>query len=134
MSDKEGDFVMYRRVRYFPADIHTLQGFADFQARRIAELEAKCARLEKLHEPMVKFTELAMRTAFDGCDLDGGYIQGRLHALGLLEEKIMSEPCCDQWCDCAATGAEFPTQCCRMVPIPAFIEAREALREDKSGE
>jgi len=98
---------------------------------RIAELEAKCERLEKLHGPMVEFTELAMRTAFDGCDLDGGYIQGRLHELGLLEEKTMSKPC-DQWCDCAASGADFPTQCYRI--IPEFIEAREALQEDQSGE
>jgi len=40
-DDKEGDFIVCRGVRYYPADIHTMREMTAARDSRIAELEAE---------------------------------------------------------------------------------------------
>ena len=65
-------------------------------------------------------------SSFQGGDLDGGDIQGKAVALGLLKEVQATEPCGDQ-CACAEFG--FPQECYRF----AELLAAQPKTEDTPG-
>ena len=49
-------------------------------------------------------------------DLSGDYVEEQALKFGLLEKKIINEPCCDV-CLCAEYDADFPTECNRYTDV-----------------
>jgi hypothetical protein len=62
---------------------------------------------------LIEFARWAIsESSFQGGDLDGGDIQDRAVALGLLKEVQATEPCSEWDCACAEVG--FPQACYRF--------------------
>lgn len=64
-----------------------------------------------LTQDWIGFVNEMLGLASEGMSLDGGQIQEIAQRYGLVEVKIVYEPCCDL-CACAEVG-DFPQHCYR---------------------
>lgn len=89
-------------------------------------------------EQALKFADHIINGIFEGGDWDGGDLQDLAVQYGLLEQMEMQAPCCDEGCQCAQNGADFPTMCYRKTYLAALSQSEapaeqpEAVLDERS--
>jgi hypothetical protein len=80
---------------------------------------------------LVEFAQWIIREhVFGGYDLDGGSVQDKAHALGLLVEVSVPEPCSEN-CSCAEFGCDFPINCFRLHPALTYAATKDRHEQER---